>query len=157
MRGKEDGLAGGRRGQQEIPSPGQNFKWTPRLLSGNNVAAKSINGHKHVTLLLIGWGCPSLTTSAVPALPQAVTVPLAVSPALPLSSMSPIGWPLSLSWVFQHPWRVVQTGKCAQQCSDLQGRLEGSEQMGPSGAVKRHCTGCWWNGLGLWFTRGIPD
>lgn len=83
MRGKEAGLAGDRRGQQESPSPGQNYKWTPRLLSGNNVAAKSINGHKRVTLLLIGWGCPSFSTSAVPALPHAVTVPLAVSPALP--------------------------------------------------------------------------
>lgn len=117
VRGKEDGLAGGRRGQQESPSPGQNYKWSLRLLSGNNVAAKSINGHKHVTLLHIGWVCPSFSTTAVPALPHAVPVPLAVSPVLPLSCVSPLGLPCSLSWLFQHLRRARQTRKRFQLCS----------------------------------------
>lgn len=101
MGGKEDSLAGGWRGQQESPSPGQNYKWTLRLLSGNNVAAKSINGHKHVTPLLIGRGCPeffaaalpaaALPAAAEPAVPHARLVPLADSPPPPLSLPSPIG------------------------------------------------------------------
>lgn len=96
MGGKEDSLAGGRRGQQESPSPGQNYKWTLRLLSGNNVAAKSINGHKHVTPLLIGQGCPAfsaaaLPAAAAPAVPHARHVCLAGSPPPPLSFLSPIG------------------------------------------------------------------
>lgn len=95
MGGKEDSLAGGGRGQQESPSPGQKYKWTQRLLSGNNVAAKSINGHKHVTPLLIGLGCPAFSAAALPAAAMPAVsrgaVCLAGSPPLPLPFLSPIG------------------------------------------------------------------
>ena len=95
MRVKEDSLAGAGRGQQESPRPGQNYKWTLRLLSGNNVTAKSINGHKHVTPLFIGRGFPAFSAAALPAVaesavPHARHVCLAGSPS-PIGSLGSLG------------------------------------------------------------------
>lgn len=152
--GKEDSLAGGRRGQQESPSPGQNYKWTLPLLSGNNIAAKSISGHKHVTLPLIGWGCPPFSAAAVPAAPHAVKVPS--------------GYPSAPSYLVSHgatlfSWLGVSVS--LERCANMKASpamllisrtaWEAQRRLRLNGS-KQYCMGYWRNGLGFSSTMGQP-